>query len=138
MPTKAKPEPDAPEDLELEDFDAFWVKRKRPRTRIMGQIVELPASLPLRFELEAKKLAKSKAEQDVRTLVAILFGDDALDQWTQAGMDVEQFQLLLAWAPRKIAGQDVTLAQVAEELADYQARLAAKGDSDDEDDADPS
>lgn len=106
-----------------EDFDAFWQSRTRKRkvTTIMGRRTELPAALPLQFELEAKKVARSKRDKDVRRMVSILFGDEALAEWAEAGMDSEQFAVLLAWAPRVIAGHDVTLAQVAQELADYQA-----------------
>lgn len=113
------------------DFDAFWKKRdkKRPakRLRIFGQVVELPKSLPLQFELEARRVAKSKRDEDVHNLVAILFGADAYEAWAEAGMDLDQFQVLLAWGPRYIAGQQVTLEQVADELA------AREDDDEDED-----
>jgi len=101
-----------------EDFDAFWASRKRKRkvTTIMGVRTELPPSIPLQFELEARKVARSKRDKDVRRLVAILFGEEALAQWSEAGMDADQFAVLLAWAPQVIAGRDVTLAQVADEL----------------------
>lgn len=117
----------------LEDFDAFWSTRKRRRrtTTIMGERVELPASLPLQFELEARKRAKSTKDKDVRKLVAILFGEGALSRWAARGMDLEQFGVLLAWAPQVIAGQDVTLAQVADELE-------AMDDGQDGEGADPS
>lgn len=109
------------------DFDQFWtqVDRKAIRVRIMGDVVELPPSIPLRFELEAKRLQRSKSDADVRRLVAILFGEDQLDRWVAAGMDAEQFQVLLAWAPMVLAGRDVTLHQVAALLAEARA---AKGD----------
>lgn len=119
---------ETPETIEdgtesLEDFDAFWSARKRKAktTTIMGQRVELPPSLPLQFQLEVQKVARSESEDDVRKLVAILFGQDPVDAWAAAGMDMEQFQVLLAWAPQVIAGQDVTLAQVADLIAERKA-----------------
>lgn len=115
---------------DLADFDAFWrgQNRKGKRARIAGEVVQLPPSLPLQFELEARKLQHSKREQDVHKLLTILgFPEDAQDRWAEAGMDLEQFQVLLAWAPRYIAGQNVTLAQVAAEVAEAQAADAAKG-----------
>lgn len=107
----------------VEDFDAFWASRKRKdrATTIMGVATKLPPSLPLQFEMEAKRLSRSKRDKDVRKLVGILFGEDALAKWSERGMDLEQFMVLLAWAPRAIAGQPVTLAEVADEVA---ARLA--------------
>lgn len=111
---------------DVEDFDAFWAEydrgRKRPSLRLFGQVVELPPALPLQFELEAKRLARSKRDRDVSKLVAILFGADVLEKWAEAGMDSDQFQLLLAWAPRRIAGQKVTLTEVAAELAAAEAK----------------
>lgn len=107
-------------DDNLTDFDGFWSARDRKakRLRIMGETIELPPSLPLQFELEARKLQRSKRDKDVRKLVGILFGADKLEAWAEKGLDLEQFQVLLAWAPRAIAGQAVTLAQVAAEVAE--------------------
>lgn len=122
----------------VEDFDAFWSMqdRKRPATTIMGQRVELPASLPLQFEMEARRLQRSRKDKDVRKLVAILFGQDQYERWAEAGMDLEQFMVLLAWAPAVIAGQPVTLAEVA---AKVRAKLEAERAGETEgDDADPS
>ena len=107
----------------VEDFDAFWAKRKRRvrQTTIMGETVTLPPSLPLQFEMEAKRLQRSKRDQDVRHLVGLLFGEDALGRWSKAGLDLEQFMVLLAWAPRAIAGDPVTLAEVADTVAAHMA-----------------
>lgn len=114
---------------QLEDFDQFWqdVERKPNITTIMGERVELPPSLPLRFELEARRLQRSRSDRDVRTLVGILFGNGDLEagaelvnRWAEKGMDADQFMVLLAWAPQVIAGQKVTLAQVREQLSDQE------------------
>lgn len=112
----------------VEDFDAYWHhhKRKGARVRIMGEVVELPPAMPLQFELEARRLQRSKRPEDVRKLVAILFGPTALDRWTARGMDSDQFQLLLAWAPQRIA-----LGDAAQTMAEVEAELAkadAEGD----------
>lgn len=122
--------PEAPEtrDESTEDFDAFWNARKRRArtTTIMGEQVTLPAALPLQFTLEAQRLQRSKRDEDVRKLVGILFGEDRLEAWAEAGMDMEQFGVLLAWAPQVIAGRTVTLAEVADQLAAHEAK-GAKG-----------
>lgn len=124
------PENVTPAEDELEDFDAFWQgqARKPKTTRIAGQLVQLPPSLPLQFELEARKLQRSKSEKDVRKLLAILFGKDAMERFAEGGMDLEQFQVLLAWAPRVIAGQHVTLAEVAAEVAAANAKGETEAD----------
>lgn len=127
------PEPAEPAEVDaedsVEDFDAFWTARDRKgkTTTIMGRVTELPPSLPLQFEMEARRLQRSKREKDMHKLVAILFGPDALDDWRKAGMDLEQFAVLIAWAPQVIAGADVTLAEVADALAAVDAN---KGSAD--------
>lgn len=85
---------------ESEDFDAFWATADRkPATlrNVFGVDVTLPPSLPLKFEVEARKAQDSKDENDTKRLVGILFGDNALDTWTEVGMDLEQFSVLLMW-----------------------------------------
>lgn len=110
-----------------EDFDAFWdqLDRKGKVTTIMGERVTLPPAIPLQFELEAKRVQRSKKPEDIKRLVAILFGDGTLKRWSEKGMDQHQFMVLLAWAPRVIAGVPVTLAEV-----DAEVRAAVTGEPD--------
>lgn len=118
------------DDADLDDFDAFWEsqdKRKRRGVKIGGEWYELPKALPLQFDLEARKLAKSRKDEDVTKLVSILFGQDSYERFAAAGMDIDQFRVLLAWAPRRIMGHNVTLAQVAAEVAEQDA---TEGDAD--------
>jgi hypothetical protein len=85
---------------ETEDFDAFWAGVDRKPTslkNVFGQDITLPPSLPLKFEVEARKAQSSKDENDTKRLVGILFGADVLDGWTDRGMDLEQFSVLLMW-----------------------------------------
>jgi hypothetical protein len=130
---------EADDTEDLEDFDAFWASqtRKHKRVKMFGQIVHLPPSLPLQFEMEARKLQRSKADKDVKKLIAILFGAGAMEAWTKDGMDLEQFQVMLAWAPRAIAGQDITLAEVAEEVRTELAKRDVKSDDEAEGEPDP-
>lgn len=128
-----KPEPElapAADEHGTEDFDAFWSGRARRvrHTKIMGRKVELPPHLPLRFEMEARRLERSKSDADVKHLVGILVGEDHLDAWIEAGLDAEQFAVLLAWLPGAIAGSGMTLAEVADAIA---------ANMDNEDAADP-
>lgn len=91
---------------EVEDFDAFWSKQKRRGLRlgnVFGVPVELPPSLPLAFEVAQRQLASSQAEEDVRYMVGLLFGEGALERWRDAGMDGEQFAVLLMWGSANCA-----------------------------------
>lgn len=122
--------PDLPPE-DVEDFDAFWssLERTGKRVRIMGTTVTLAASLPLRFELEAKRLQRSREVRDIRHLLTLLgFPDDAMQQWTDKGMDLEQFQVLLAWAPAVIAGKatQADLATYRDLVREHTARAEGK------------
>ena len=107
----------------VEDFDAFWETQDRQPipVRIMGEVVSLPPSLPLRFQLEAQRAEKSESEDDVRRCVGILFGTDAIERWAENGMDLQQFKVLLAWAPQRISGGTMSLAEVAARVAEAEA-----------------
>jgi hypothetical protein len=112
----------------LEDFDAFWREqseqgnRRNLTTTIMGEQVTLPPAVPILFDLESKRLAKSKSLSDMKRLVSILFGEGAMERWARKGMDADQFAVLIAWAPLRIAGQEVTLRQVADQLDALEGR----------------
>jgi hypothetical protein len=118
------------EASQTEDFDAFWSAQERKATslrNVFGVDVTLPAALPLRFEVEARKVAESSSEDDTKRMVGILFGDDALDRWTAAGMDVEQFAVLLLWGTANTrAPNSMTLAE-AKDAMERQQEAKAQG-----------
>ena len=71
--------PDETPDLQppdtVEDFDAFWQRDpERVQVKIMGDVVALPSSLPLAFEMEARRLARVKGTEGavVRRLLTLL------------------------------------------------------------------
>lgn len=85
---------------EGEDFMEFWAAQKRKATKlrnVFGVDVELPPSLPLDFELQAKAVEDSQDENETKKLIGVLFGDEALDHWTRSGIDLDQFAVLLLW-----------------------------------------
>lgn len=113
-----------------EDFDAFWSAQDRKATslrNVFGVDVTLPAALPLRFEVEARAAATSTDPEQTKRMVGILFGDDALERWTSAGMDLEQFAVLLLWGTVNTrAPGSLTLAQAREAYAERAANPAGK------------
>ncbi|WP_408895944.1 hypothetical protein ACJ5H2_13590 [Nocardioides sp. R1-1] len=113
------PDVDESEDDLYEDMDAFWnsQNRRAHSFKLGGRSYTLPPALPLQFEFEARRLQSSKRDKDVTKLVAILFGQDSYEQMASDGVDIDQFRVLLAWAPRVLAGKKVTLAEVAAEVA---------------------
>jgi hypothetical protein len=119
-PTPVEYDPTPVDADGVEDFDAFWDQqnRKGARVRIMGEVVQLPPAMPLQFQLESQRLDTSEDDDDVRRVVGLLFGSDAIDRWAEAGMDLQQFRVLLAWAPQRIQGGTMSLAEVAARLAE--------------------
>lgn len=116
---------------QTEDFDAFWSAQDRKPTslkNVFGVDVTLPPALPLRFEVEARKVAVSKDPDDTKRMVGILFGSDALDHWIARGMDLEQFAVLLMWGTANTRQPDsMTLGQARDV---YLTRMAAQGKAD--------
>lgn len=122
-PEQENQEPEAHEPAEdFEDFDSFWRKEntKRPPKglTIFGERVKLPKALPLQFVMEAQRRKRSDSEDDVQQLIAILFNDaDLIDRWIDKGMDLQQFQVVLAWSVQYVNGGHATFADVAADLA---------------------
>ncbi|WP_018350944.1 hypothetical protein [Longispora albida] len=116
---------------EVEDFDAFWQRhttgRTQPRARIFGALVPVPMSLPLQVLYERDRLADSEDLGDTRRLVAMVWGEDALDEWSRAGCDMAQFQILLAYGFARASGQVVTFDEIAARVAEATAAKAAAG-----------
>ena len=55
------------------------------------------------------------------------FPEDAMDRWAKGGMDLEQFQVLLLFATRKVSGKPITMAEAAETVAKAEAEKANPG-----------
>lgn len=136
-PTEAVVPDDPDEEDNHTDFDAFWrkqVKKKTPPTvTILGDTVTLPRALPLQYQLEMTRQAKLPTkDQDPMRLVSILFDAQQVRKWARAGMDTDQFGVLLAWVPLKIQGSNMTLEEVAVGLEEHAAKQAAKRAAGDE------
>lgn len=95
-----------------ETWDAFWAEVSGGRTEVIrGVEVQVPTDMPLAMERRIDELRESEAEEDVAELVALLFGDDVLDAWVDAGMGALEFQTVLTWGMAQAGGQDLTFAQ---------------------------
>lgn len=120
--------PEEPDDIEDHtDFDAFWKKEAKAAPKpstvtIMGDRITLPRALPLHFVLEQTRQQRlPKKQQDPMALAVILFGQVQVNKWARAGMDTDQFAVVISWVPAKLQGSDVTLEEVAQKLKEYQA-----------------
>lgn len=108
----------------VDDFDAFWQQHtaaeKREHVRIMDQRVPVPADIPIVRLQEIERIDVDADENEVRDVVAELFGGNVLDAWIDAGMTSRQFGTILAWAVRRAQGHKTTFAEAA--------RLVEQGD----------
>lgn len=109
--------PDEAEDVEqYQSWDDYWAEvapDERTET-IRGVEVDVPANLPLKFIRELEQLVGSSREEDIRYLLTKLFGEDVLDDWTEAGMTGEEFQTALAWGAAQGQGRDVSFREAHE------------------------
>ncbi|QKW08039.1 hypothetical protein HUT18_18295 [Streptomyces sp. NA04227] len=90
------------DEVEAADFDEFFGEHAEARTgavlRLFGVEYVLPASLPVLFTLQMERVRDSSHPDDIRRMLASLFGPDALDAWAEAGMTDRQLGIVLVWA----------------------------------------
>ncbi|MGC0205224.1 hypothetical protein [Streptomyces levis] len=113
------------------DFDAFFgeevAARPRQNVRVCGKTYTLPDSLPLMFTLQAERVQESSSVDDVRAMLAPLFGRDALDDWAAAGMTDRRFRIVLIYAVANVRNPGSLTMQAAAELHDQQEAEKAAG-----------
>ncbi|MFF3398241.1 hypothetical protein ACFYW6_06980 [Streptomyces sp. NPDC002659] len=99
----------------VDSFDAFWAQVSSTGTEtIRGIEVKTPTDVPLALELRIKDLEQSESEDDLRELITLLFGEDILDRWRDAGMGLLEFKTVLAWGMAHATGTKVTFKQAYE------------------------
>ncbi|MFE1070999.1 hypothetical protein ACFW5W_07185 [Streptomyces sp. NPDC058783] len=116
------------------DFDAFFREevdtgtRERQTLTVCGRTYTLPDSLPLMFTVGMERLQNSADVDDVRKMLAPLFGRDALDEWADGGMTDRQFRIILLYAAANVRAPGSLTMERAAELHDRQeAEKAAAG-----------
>lgn len=140
MVTELSPDevPDEPPGQE-DDFLAAWrdyeATEKHETRTILGVQVLVPTDLPLRFERLAESLGESSKEEDIKALLTVLFGQDPLDAWVEAGLTGKQFQVLLAWGVANGQGKPTTFAEAVKlvreaEKADAEGKAPATNRAD--------
>ena len=99
----------------FKDFDAAWAEKVSPElsVRVLGTTYTLPAALPAKvvLMLARMKAANSDPNADVPLdrvieLLEPFFGPGVLEQWANAGMDVNQMSDVFGWAMSVYQGGD--------------------------------
>jgi hypothetical protein len=118
---------EAPEQLvevESADFDAFFAEQAPARPRVTftlyGREYTLPDSLPLLFTLKMEQVQHSSDPDDVRAMLATLFGEGALDTWAEHGMTDRQLGVVLIYSAANVRRPGSMTMQRAAELHDEQ------------------
>lgn len=102
---------------EHQSWDEFWAATTDANRRtevIRGIEVDVPYDLPLDFRARMEELSDSEDEDDVRELVAELYGENVMDAWRDAGMGAVEFQVVLAWGVAQGEGVDLDFAEAYE------------------------
>lgn len=132
----AEPEP---ERDGFSTFDDYRARRRREReaeavtTVILGERVTLPTSLPIGFEMRLHRMAderttEAEAVELMAELVAMLYGDDALDRWGD-DLDVDDLQTLIIWGAANVRSpHSMTFEEAARaaEAAEGKVRTARR------------
>ncbi|MFZ3547702.1 hypothetical protein ACODT3_19205 [Streptomyces sp. 4.24] len=114
---------------EVADFDAFFAEQTRPSPqgvplRLYGRDYVLPPKLSTIFALQLHRVHNSAHPDDIRRLLAALFGPDAVDHWAENGMDDRSFGIVLLWSTSNMTSPgSMTMAEAAEA---HDAREAAQ------------
>src|SRR5690606_4494521 len=127
----SEPTPDTYDDntppaVDAADFDAFFSEEVDKGTRARqtltygGKQYVLPDSLPLMFTLQSERVQESSSIDDVRAMLAPLFGRAALDDWAAAGMTDRQFRIVLMYAAANVRRPGSLTMEAAARLHDEQ------------------
>lgn len=109
-------------EVDGRSFDEFWAEVQRaeggtyPTTVIRGITVRIPTDLPLSVEIQARAKADSSAVDDLRNLIASLFGRQVLDDWVAAGMTDRELRTVLLWGLAHGRGNPITVAEAYERV----------------------
>ncbi|MEU1020258.1 hypothetical protein [Streptomyces sp. NPDC005898] len=120
----------AEDAVEVADFDAFFAEQAEPEPkgvplRLYGRTYTLPATLPALFTLQLHRVQHSARPEDIRRLLGSMFGPDAVDHWTEAGMSDRHLGIVLLWSTANVAEPGTVSMERAAQL--YDEREAAKG-----------
>ncbi|WP_406321054.1 hypothetical protein [Streptomyces sp. NBC_00519] len=114
---------------EVADFDQFFAEHAEPRfgavLKLYGREYVLPTSLPLLFTLQMERVKDSDNPDDIRRLLASLFGPAALDEWAEHGMTDRQLGIVLVWAAAN--SREPGCLSMREAAAAYDEREADEG-----------
>ncbi len=95
-----------------ETWDAFWAEVSGGRTEVIrGVEVAVPSDVPMALEQRVEELRDSDSKEDLAELLALLFGQDVLDQWMDAGMGMLELQTVLTWGMAQAGGRDLSFAE---------------------------
>ncbi|MBC9714079.1 hypothetical protein H9Y04_16060 [Streptomyces sp. TRM66268-LWL] len=117
-------------EVEVADFDAFFAEQAEPERRgvplkLYGRTYVLPPSLPALFTLQLHRVQHSARPDDIRRLLGSLFGPDAVDHFSEAGMSDRHLGIVLLWATANVAEPGGVSMERAAQL--YDEREAARG-----------
>lgn len=107
----------AAETVNTDGWDAFWAEvntTSAPTETIRGVTVPVPSDLPLGFQQRVNELRDSTRDEDVRELVALIFGPGVLDQWIANDMGSREFKVVMAWGMANGGGKTTSFREAYE------------------------
>jgi len=129
----------APEPIPLEEsesyesWDDFWAEVERQEaaergraatTVIRGVRVPIPHDLTLRFTRKVEQLKNSSSDDDIRSLLVDLFGQDVFDQWVENGMKSREFRVVLRWAVANANGRNMSFREAYKAVREDEGKAA--------------
>ena len=98
-----------------ESWDAFWAEVSGARTEVIrGVTVQVPRDVPFGFEERLQELSESSSREDIADLVESLFGAETFAAWDEAGMGLQELQVVLTWGMAQASGRDLSFREAYE------------------------
>lgn len=118
------------EEAETADFDAYRALQA-PATigvRIRGRVFHLPKQAPLSFTLETERQKSANGRmttEDLRRMVTMLLGPEALDHIVESGYDHDDLGILIMYASANLGSpvERVTFAEAERFYRENEERL---------------
>lgn len=110
-------------------WDAFWLERKGNRAEtIRGVSIRVPTGMTLAYQQTVREDLDRRGSRSYPQLAADLFRapdgtqiPDLWQRWVQAGMEVDELEVVIRWGLRHAAGDPITFEEAVDQLAEIVA-----------------
>lgn len=113
-------------------WDAYWAERQSRRTdTICGVTVRVPTGITLAYREELRRQLDADGESSYAAIATALLRapngseiPDLWDRWQAGGMEVEELEVVVAWAMAHASGNPISYAEADQHVRQSRAGKA--------------